>query len=481
MRYLFTLSLLFITAISHAQTTSSADDVWSLQRSVKYALDHNISIQQNVLNERLAKLTLLQSQLSQLPNVNGSGSYGRSFGRSIDPTTNQFVPGSSYDFISLSANADVLLFGWFQKRNNISGSKFSLLAARADLDQLKDDVSLNVATGYLRALLAHEQVLVSEKQVELSKAQLDQTRRFAEAGRLPELNVAQLESQLANDSANLITAISDYTASLLDIKALLNLDFGITYNLQIPDIKVDEQIAVSAMTPEDIYVEASKHLGTIRSSMYKLQASQKRLAAAKGALWPQLSLGAQLGSNWSSTVKDYTGFNITGAAPTGAFVPVLDTVLQVYQPTGTYTTKDVPVGKQLDNNFRQTVALSINIPIFNAWQSSYNVKQARINMLTSELNKYQAELKLKQDVYKAYNDARNSIQKYYAAERAATAAQRAFDFAQKRYDLGLTNTVDYLVTQNTLYTASSNLARAKYDLIFKLKVIDYYLGKELKL
>jgi outer membrane protein len=160
---------------------------------------------------------------------------------------------------------------------------------------------------------------------------------------------------------------------------------------------------------------------------------------------------------------------------------VLDTVLQVYQPTGTYTTKDVPVGKQLDNNFRQTVALSINIPIFNAWQSSYNVKQARINMLTSELNKYQAELKLKQDVYKAYNDARNSIQKYYAAERAATAAQRAFDFAQKRYDLGLTNTVDYLVTQNTLYTASSNLARAKYDLIFKLKVIDYYLGKELKL
>src|SRR5690606_38691896 len=123
---------------------------------------HNISIQQNVLNERLAKLTLQQSQLSQLPNVSTFSSLGRSFGRSVDPTTNQFVEGvSSYDFMSLSGNADVLLFGWFQKRNQIASNKLKYQAAQADLDQLKDDVSLNVATGYLRALLAQEQIRVS--------------------------------------------------------------------------------------------------------------------------------------------------------------------------------------------------------------------------------------------------------------------------------------------------------------------------------
>lgn len=125
--------------------------------------------------------------------------------------------------------------------------------------------------------------------------------------------------------------------------------------------------------------------------------------------------------------------------------------------------------------------MNLTVPLFNGWQAQYNVKQARINMLTSELNKDQAELKLRQDIYKAYNDAKNSIQKYYAAERAAESAARALDFAQKRYDLGLTNTVEYLTTKNTSYTASSNLAKAKYDLIFKLKVIDYYLGKEIKL
>ncbi len=477
MRRILTLCLLITCTSVYAQPKAE----WTLQKAINYALEHNISIQQNELNQRLAKLTNLQNQLSQLPNINGSSALGRSFGRSVDPTTNQFVQGNSYDFLSLSGNADVLLFGWFQKRNSITSSKYSYLAATADLEQLRNDISLNVATGYLRTLLAKEQVNVSQKQVELSSAQLTQTRKFADAGRLPELNVAQLEAQLASDSANLITALTDYTASILDIKALLNLDFQAPFDVTTPDVRVVSNNMNLNMSPEDIYNEAARNFGTIKSSIYKHEASQKKYWAAKGALLPQLGLGAQVGTNWSSTVKEYTGFNITGIRPTGDIVPVLDTVLNVYTYDGTYTTKDVPLGKQLDNNFRQTVSLSLNIPIFNGWQAQYAVKQAKINMLTQELSKYQAELKLKQDVYKAYNDAKNAIQKYNAADRAASAAQRAFDFAQKRYDLGLTNTVEYLTTQNNLYTASANLAKAKYDLIFKLKVIDYYLGKELKL
>ena len=163
-------------------------------------------------------------------------------------------------------------------------------------------------------------------------------------------------------------------------------------------------------------------------------------------------------------------------------MPVGDSLFfPVYQPTYTYTTRRIPFGTQLDNNFRQTISIGLNIPIFNGWQAQYNVRQAKVNVHSSELNKYQAALNLKQDIYKAYNEALNAIQKYYAAERAQVAAQRAYDFAQKRYALGLTNTVEYLTTQNTQFVSESNLLSAKYDLIFKLKVIDYYLGKELKL
>ena len=162
MRQLLTVNLFIIIFLSVFSAAAQNADVWSLERSVQYALAHNLSIKQNVLNERLARLTLMQSQLSQLPNANVNGQYGKNFGRSVDPTTNQFIQ-SDYNFVGISGNADVLLFGWFRVRNTINQNKLSLQAAQADIDQLKDDISLNVATGYLRAILAREQIAISEK------------------------------------------------------------------------------------------------------------------------------------------------------------------------------------------------------------------------------------------------------------------------------------------------------------------------------
>ena len=203
MRLFTAILLITLLPLTYATAQSrSVDNVWTLQRCVQYAIEHNITIRQDSLNARLARYTLKQSQLSQLPSLNASASYGRSFGRSINPTTNQFVE-STYDFLGPSANSNVLLFGWMQVRNTIERNRYSLQAALADLDQRRNDIALNVANGYLAALLAAEQINVSRNQVNLSKAQLDQTRAFAEAGRLPELNVAQLESQLARTSSTL--------------------------------------------------------------------------------------------------------------------------------------------------------------------------------------------------------------------------------------------------------------------------------------
>ncbi|MEI8280551.1 MAG: TolC family protein [Bacteroidota bacterium] len=468
--------LVAISLLLCTQTQAQTKDVWTLERCVQYALEHNISIQQDVLNERLAKLTLLQSQLAQLPSVNASSNYGSSFGRSINPTTNQFQD-VSYNFLSFSGSANVLLFGWFQQRNTIAKNTFSKDAAKADLDQLRSDVSLNIATGFLRLLQAKEQVKISEKQVELSKAQLFQTQKFAEVGRLPELNVAQLESQLATDSSNLITNIANYNSSILDLKALLNLEFSTTLDILVPDINVADQVMLASMNPEYIYQEARKHYGAIRSSELKLKAAQKAKNASFAGLLPQLSAGAQVGTNWASNYQQYTQ-----STSLAYYTPFYDVNHQlVLQPNYLPIVSDIPFSRQLNSNLRQTVTLNLNVPIFNAWQASTAYRQAKINVQSQELNQYQTDLNLKQTVYKAYNDAISSIQKYNAAKHAADAAARALDFAKKRYDMGLTNTIEYLTTQNTNYTAESNLLSAKYDLIFKLKVIDFYLGKELKL
>ncbi len=477
MRRLLIVALSFLSLQLHAQ-----DTVWTLQETVRYALDNNLTIQQNELNERVAALTLQQSRLSQIPSINIGGGYGRSFGRSVDPTTNQFVRGS-YDFISVSGSADVLLFGWFQRRNTIASNRFSLEAAKAELDQLKDDIALNVATGYLRALLAKEQIRVSEKQVELSEAQLSQTKAFVAAGRLPELNAAQLESQLATDSANLISSISNYNSAIIDLRALLNLDFTVPFGIEAPEVDVADQLNLLSLTPEMVYQEAARHFGRIRGNELRIEAANKRVAAARGALYPQFSLSAQFGTNWATTFTEITGVTPTGVeqAPAYAFDSVTNTIYNIYQPTFSYTTRRIPLNTQLDNNFRQTVSLGVNIPVFNGFQAQTNLRQARIDRIANELNLQMAALTLKQDVYKAYNEALNAIQKYRAAERSVFAARRAYEFAERRYSLGLTNTVEYLTTQNNQFVTESNLLSSKYDLIFKLKVIDYYLGKEIKL
>jgi len=475
-RYILCVFLLF-------QLSAGAQErgtVWSLQRCVQYAIDHNISIKQDSITARGARLTMQQSQLSQLPVVTTSGSYGRSFGRSINPTTNQFVD-IDYNFVSASGNANALLFGWMQVRNTIARNKLNLEAALADLDQLKDDVSLNVASSFLVALLAKEQITISKNQVSVSQAQLDQTRAFAEAGRLPELNVAQLESQVATDSANLINSIASYKSALLDLKALLNLDLATPFDIEVPDVEVHDQLVVSAMIPEEIYDKAKTHFGSIKGSQLRVEAADKNLKAAKGGLYPQLSMGYQAGTNFSSNYQNYSYKQGTPQISGIAYDSLTNHALYVYSPTVVTTASDVPFGNQFKNNFRQSIFLNLNVPIFNGWQSQYAVRQAKLNLASQQWNEYNVALTLKQNVYKAHNNAINAIQKYQAARRADDAATRALDFARKRYDLGLTSTVDLLVTQNSQFNAASNLVIAKYDLIFKLKVIDYYLGKEIKL
>ncbi len=474
------ITCLLLNIHAYAQPGVNLDNVWSLQRCVQFAVDHNISIKQDSLTARLARYTLKQSQYSQLPVLSANGSYGSSFGRSINPTTNQFVDGD-YNFLSATGNGNLLLFGWLQVRNTIARNKYSLEASLADLDQLKDDVSLNVANSFLVALLAEEQINVSRNQVALSKAQLDQTRIFAEAGRLPELNVAQLESQLATDSSNLINSIASYNSSILDLKTLLNLDFSEPFTLQIPDVEVGEQIMVSNTSPEDIYQKARQHFGSIKGSELRVTSAEKNVDAAKGNLYPQFSLGYQVGTNFASNYQQVSRYDtVSGLAPVYSVTNNIPNY-NIYEVQPVPVLVNTPFGSQFGNNFRQSVFLSLNIPILNGWQSQYAVRQAKINLAQQQLNEYNAELTLKQNVYKAHNNAINSIQKYYAAKRADDAAKRALDFAKKRYDLGLTSTVDLLVTENSEFAAASNMLSAKYDLIFKLKVIDYYLGKELKL
>jgi outer membrane protein len=470
------LILLFAATLAHAQ-----DGPWTLQGTIRYALENNIDIKQNVLNERLAALQLQQSKLSLLPNASINTNVGRSYGRSVDPTTNLFI-NQGYSFFGLNGNVDVLLFGWFQKRAAISQSSLLNRAAAADLDQLKDDVSLNVATAFLRILMTKEQITIQEGQLLYSNKQKDQTKYFVESGRSPDLDLAQMEAQVATDSSAYYTAVANYQQAILDMKAIMNFDIAAPFEVVAPAVDDLSLGEISSVNPEDVYLSAQNHFGSIKSGQLQVDAAKRGLDVNKATLYPQLSVNGQFGTNYASTLKELDGLpNIVGSQPNGDYVNINNTQIPVQTPVLNYNTRTTPFGDQFSNNFRHTYALTLSVPLFNGWNTRTAINRSKIDVASKSYTLESTKLKLKQDVYKAYYDAKVAVQKYYASQKADEASERAYNYARQRYELGLMNAVELLTTQNNALKAKSEALSAKYDMVFKLKVIDYYLGKEIKL
>ncbi|GAA4301327.1 TolC family protein [Compostibacter hankyongensis] len=420
-----------------------AQETWSLTRCIQYAREHNIQIKQQVLQKRLADLTLKQSRLSQIPSLNGNVNYGFNFGRSVNPTTYEF-DNTQFNSGNIGVNSSVTLFNFFQKRNTIAADKYAAQAADATVQKLFNDVSLNIATAYLQMLQAREQVKVSEEQVSLTQHQLENTTKQVEAGSLPESNRADLIAQLARDSSDLITNQNSATMAVLQMKALLNLDFETEFEPEIPE-NIDDipLLNLLATGPRQIYEGALAVQPQLKADSFQILSSEKRVDAAKSALYPSIALSGGIGSNYASATRTITG-------------------------------EKVPFGKQLDNNFNENIGIGLNIPIFNGWQARAGVRQAQIDLENQRLTKEQDQLQLKQDIYQAYADAGAALEKYHAAQKSLEASRTAFFYASKRYELGVVNSIDYLTSQNNLYKAQTDMLTSHYEYVFKMKVLEFY-------
>jgi outer membrane protein len=453
---------------------------WDLKKCVEYALEHNISVRQADLQIRFAELDFNQSKLSQYPNANLSSSLGYGAGRNQDPTSFSLIT-TGYLSNNYSLQTSVELFNWFTKKNNIAVKNLNLKATQAGVEKAKNDVALNVAVAYLQILLAREQVNLASSKVIQTKAQLESTRKQVDAGILPELNAANLESLLAADSSSLISAETAAQKSLLQMKALLNLDAGLSFEIITPTVQGIPIENLADLQPEAVYNLAIANMPQQKVDEFYWKAALKSVEVARGSMYPTISLFGSLGSafnNKAEEIKTKTQLN----APFGT-VTVSGTPYQVYplSPFDTYTFGKIKYFDQLNQNFRQSIGLSVSVPILNggslrtAWQS------AKLSVKQVELTKEQNSFTLKQDIYNAYNDAVAAVQKFNANKKTVEAYQKAYDFAIKRYDLGLLSTYDLITTQTNLQQAKSQLLYSQYDYVFKMKLLEFYKGQGLKL
>lgn len=460
-----------------------AQDKWDLRRCVEYAVANNISVKQSDVQARLAALTFQQSKLNQLPSLSFNGNLAYNSGRNQDPTNFSLIT-TGYFFSQYSLQAGINLFNFNNLRNYKQGSGYALDAANAMTDKLKNDVSLNVANAYLQFLLAVEQSRTARNQLNQSQAQLELTRKQVKAGSLPELNAAELESQVAQDSSSYITAVANIQQNALNLKAFMSLDAAAPFELDTPSVDKIPIESFGELQPEAVYAVALHNQPLQRADQFQILSALKYVAYNHSAMYPVVSLFGTLGTGYASQDQLLTGYTINpppnyaiGYSNNGGTHDSVYSLLPGASPNFSKQS----YFDQLNQDFRQSVGIQINVPILNGGVLKTNYAKSKENLRTQQLQLQLDNLTLKQNIYQAYNLASAALQKFEANKITVEATGRSYDYAQKRYKVGMLNTIDLLTQQNNYFNAEINLLYSHFDYVFKMKVLEFYKGMGIKL
>ena len=471
----YILSVILIISLA-----AKAQEKWGLLKCVQYAMDNNISVRQVDLQSKTAALQLKQNRLGQLPNFNFSGGPSYNSGRNQDPTSFSLIT-QSYLSANMQLQSSAEIFNWFSKRNTIAANEWELQAARAGTDKVKNDIALTVANAFLQILLSKEQEKIAKVQLQQSQAQLSNTRKLVNAGALPELNAAELEAQVARDSATVITAKGGVYQNILNLKAFMAMDADSYFEIDAPPVEKIPVEKIADLQPDAVYNLALSNMPQQRVNDYKLKAAQKTSVAAKGGLYPTISVFGSLGSGFNNRTREITG-STQVIAPLGKVnINGLDYNVFPLQPFTDYSYGKSAFFTQLNQNFRQSVGLSLNVPIFNGNNARSIYERSRINIKNLQLQKELDDKTLKIDIYRAYDAAVVALEKFNAGKKSLETAERTYSFAQKRYEVGVLTTFELITNQNNVFRAKLENVLNQYDYVFKMKVLEFYKGQGLKL
>lgn len=435
------MRLLFSLAIGLITYTGVYAQVWTLDKCVSYAMENNLNIKLTKINVDLAEINKLDSRFAMYPNLNASASQSNSFGRAINPFTNTYV-SQNVRSLNLNGSTNVTVFNGFTKMNSFKSDKESLEAEKLSLEKNRNDIALYVINAYMNVLYTQDLLRVAKEQLEVTKTQLDRSEKNAAVGNATQGDVLNIKSQVATDELNVTTAQNNLDIAKLDLIQLLDRDPGEGLEVVRPE-NVDQYLTANTFSNlKDVYSIAESTLPDIKILEYKYNAAKYNLAAAKGNLYPRLNLGAGLGS-------DYANVN------TSSF------------------------SNQLNNNFSKYVSFQLSVPIFNGFSARNNVKRANIALTSAEINRQQSKLTLSKNIQQAIADLRAAKMKYESTQKSNQSLKEAFKYSQQRFDVGLLNSVDYGLSKNNVARSEADLIQAKYELILKAKLLDFYNGKPL--
>jgi outer membrane protein len=460
----------FTVGFSQQQPQSSS---LSLEECVKIALENNLRVKRSLYNVESYEVNLLQSKMAFLPTANVGGAYGQNYGRNLNPVTNSFVNRNSIT-TNAQLTSSLTLFNGLRLQNAFRQSQRDKEASDQDFEKAKNDVIVNVITLYTNVIYNEELYENAKFQLNSSEEQLNRIKKQVEAGAVSRSNELNQEAQVATNEVNVINQENALNLSVLQLKQAMQIPATQNFDVIKPEISVEDIIL--DQTVDQIYQQAYAAMPEIKSAALKMESSEMALKASKGNLYPRLSLNASAQSNSSNLNKKFISEGVgLSTTPIGKVGSLTGDDVYSYQQIG--TSKDYSHAQQLKDNIYKVLSLQLSIPILNGFQSRAAVQRAAINTELAKITMQETANTLRQTIETAYNDAISASKTYNASLKQVSAREEAYRMNNQRFESGALSFVEFHVSENDLFQAQNDLTRAKYNFIFRKKLLDFYQGK----
>ena len=454
-----------------------AQEVWSLEKCIERGIEKNLGLKGTELGLQNRMVSLREARLQQLPTLNASVNYGLSIGRNIDPTTNAFVTQNIlFGNYGISAGLPVYQGGFVQ--NNIKYNRALTEASARDYEQAVNDLSLNIAGLYLSVLLADERVEISRKNLETVTAQRKNMERLVEIGSRAAADALEINAQEARAEQTLISAQNNAEQARLQLRQQLRLESAAVLVLQRPDDASFRNIENESYTAEQLYQIALGNQPGIQSAERNVMAADIQKNMARAAYFPRISAFGNINSRYSDAAKTPTAFSDRLDSISGNFNGVPVTFEFVNKVPADY--KTISFKEQFKQFIGYNFGLGASVPIFNAFNARTSVQRAQIGKSQAELALETRKENLRLQVSQAVANVKAAIKEFDAEKKSYDVTRLVSENTQKKFEIGSANSFELTTSQNNYAAAQNSLVIAKYDLLFKQKILDLYAGKKIR-
>jgi outer membrane protein len=439
-KLMITAFLLMLSGLS----VNAQGKIWTLQDCIKYALDKNIQIQKSGLTNDQNQLYANQAKFNRLPSVSASVNENLNWYKGFDATTGQYGNNNGSNSTNYGLNASVSLYNGDKLKIRIKQAELNLESGKYYSESVKESVGLNIVNAYLQLLYANENVKNAKKQIESTTEQLGLAKERMDIGLISLSDYLQIKSELSTEKSTLATAQSTYAIDNVTLEQLMELPVDPNFAVSSPNL---DSILIATVQPnsQDIYNLALGIKPEIKNAELTKESTALNVKIAKADFLPVISVNGGLSSGYSSLTTN-----------------------------SNYST-------QLNDKINPSLGLSLSIPIFQKKQIKTNVGIAAIGVDNAELDVVNAKNQLRKEIEQACVDVVSAQEQYNASLEQQQSTQESYDVTNEKFKVGLLNSVDFLVQKTNLITSESKLLQSKYNLLFTLKVLDYYKGIPLTL